>query len=111
MAYTRRRATMRGHAERLILSGCGDFLTDDEGIDGDAQYRGDLVLLYLPTVAAETGALVDLTMTPFQRRGLRSRTPDPADAAWLRDVLNREGERLGTAVSFRHDGRFRLHWT
>jgi len=99
------------HGGRLILHGCGDFLTDYEGIKGYARYRDDLVLLYLPTLDAETGALTDLTMTPFQLRGLRPRTPPPADVAWLRDVLNREGERLGTAVALGDDGRFKLQWS
>ena len=33
---------------RLILYGCGDFITDYEGIEGYEQFRGDLALAYLP---------------------------------------------------------------
>src|SRR5436190_6221544 len=32
---------------RLILYGCGDFLTDYEGISGYETFRGDLALMYL----------------------------------------------------------------
>jgi poly-gamma-glutamate synthesis protein (capsule biosynthesis protein) len=98
------------YGERLILYGCGDFLTDYEGIKGDAQYRDDLVLLYLPELDPASGALQRLTLTPFQLSGLRPRTPKTADVAWLRDVLNREGERLGTRVHLGDDGRLGLAW-
>jgi len=33
--------------KRLILFGCGDFLTDYEGISGYEQFRGDLTLMCL----------------------------------------------------------------
>src|SRR5207247_6645779 len=33
--------------DRLILYGCGDFLTDYEGISGYERFRGDLALMYL----------------------------------------------------------------
>src|SRR5579883_837010 len=51
---------------KLILYGCGDFLNDYEGISGDEVYRGDLVLMYLPTVEAASGRLLGLIMVPFR---------------------------------------------
>jgi len=35
------------YRERLIIYGCGDFLTDYEGVSGYEQFRGNLTLMYL----------------------------------------------------------------
>jgi len=43
--------------QRLTLCGCGDFLSDYEGIAGYERYRPDLTLMYLPLVDAATGRL------------------------------------------------------
>ena len=50
------------YRDKLILYGCGDFLNDYEGIAGYEQYRGDLVLMYLPRLAAAAGRLVELRL-------------------------------------------------
>src|SRR5439155_25235774 len=42
---------------RLILYGCGDFLTDYEGISGYESFRSDLALMYLVDVDSENGQL------------------------------------------------------
>ena len=46
---------------KLVLYGCGDFITDYEGIYGYEQYRGDLALAYLARYSGE-GALTELTL-------------------------------------------------
>jgi poly-gamma-glutamate capsule biosynthesis protein CapA/YwtB (metallophosphatase superfamily) len=51
---------------KLILYGCGDLVTDYEGIGGHKRFRGDLGLLYFPTF--EGGQLVRLIMTPMRMR-------------------------------------------
>jgi len=43
---------------RLILYGCGDFLTDYEGISGYEMFRGDLGLMYLVDLGLRNGQLV-----------------------------------------------------
>src|SRR5712691_6421654 len=43
---------------RLILYGCGDFLTDYEGISGYEEFRGDLALMYFVELDSQTGQLV-----------------------------------------------------
>jgi poly-gamma-glutamate synthesis protein (capsule biosynthesis protein) len=83
----------RGH---LILYGCGDFITDYEGIRGYEAYRPDLVLAYFASLDAESGRLERLEMVPFRSRGFRLERVSREDAATVLRILNREGERLGT---------------
>ena len=92
------------HHGRLILYGCGDFITDYEGITGYESFRGDLVLMYLPTLRRKGGALDSLTMIPFQLRRFRLNRAAPADAGWLCGVLDRECRRFGGAVELDQAG-------
>ncbi|UCD76692.1 MAG: CapA family protein [Phycisphaerales bacterium] len=96
--------------DRLILYGSGDFLNDYEGIAGHERYRPDLTLMYFPTVDASTGALTGLRMTPMQIRNFRLHRADRNDAAWLRDVLNRESEAFGARVLLQDDGTLTVRW-
>jgi poly-gamma-glutamate synthesis protein (capsule biosynthesis protein) len=41
-----------------ILYGCGDLINDYEGIRGHKEYRGDLSLMYLPSLNPNDGRLV-----------------------------------------------------
>jgi poly-gamma-glutamate synthesis protein (capsule biosynthesis protein) len=74
---------------RLILYGCGDYLNDYEGIEGHERYRGDLVLMYFPTLDP-AGRLVTLRMVPLRLRKFRLERATRADAAWLKATLERE---------------------
>lgn len=98
------------HAGRLVLYGCGDLVTDYEGIGGHEEYRGGLGLLYFPELDPETGELQSLTMTPVTQRRFRVERTTEADARWLADLLTREGEPFGTAAELGDDGRLRLRW-
>ena len=98
------------HRGRPILYGCGDFLNDYEGISGREEYRSDLALLYFPVVTS-TGELVRLTLSPMSIRRFRLNRPTPEDVEWVRDTLNREGERFGTWVEAGSTGDLELRWT
>jgi poly-gamma-glutamate synthesis protein (capsule biosynthesis protein) len=76
------------HRERLILYGCGDFLNDYEGISGHEEYRPELALMYLVTLAAD-GALRELALRPLRLRRFRLERASPEDAAWLAAALRR----------------------
>ncbi len=93
---------------KLILYGCGDFLTDYEGITGYEAFRDDLGLMYFATVEASTGKLTSLRMTPTELRRLRVNGASAADARWLRDLLNREGRQFGTRVELTEDNELVL---
>src|SRR5262249_6437801 len=54
------------YRDRLILYGCGDFLTDYEGISGYEDYRSDLGLMYLVRLDPEKGCLLGLEMIPLR---------------------------------------------
>lgn len=95
---------------RLIIYGCGDFLNDYEGIPGYERYRDDLGLMYFVSVEASTGRLVRLHMTPTQIRHFRVNRAEKADVLWMRDTLNREGEKFGTRVELNADNTVTLHW-
>jgi poly-gamma-glutamate capsule biosynthesis protein CapA/YwtB (metallophosphatase superfamily) len=90
----------RGHP---ILYGCGDFLTDYEGIGGYEDFRGELGLMYFPTVDVLTRQLVRFTMTPTRIERFRVNRASLAEARWLSDVLNREGQAFGTRVRLNED--------
>jgi poly-gamma-glutamate synthesis protein (capsule biosynthesis protein) len=95
---------------RLILYGCGDFFNDYEGISGYEEFRGDLSLMYFPTLEPTSGPLTALRMIPMQVRRFRVNRAAEADVRWLRDRLNREGERFGTRVDIASDHSLTLTW-
>jgi poly-gamma-glutamate synthesis protein (capsule biosynthesis protein) len=98
------------YRERAILYGCGDFLSDYEGIRAHEEYRSDLGLMYLPTLDAASGRLCGLELVPTRVRKFRIQRASPRETDWLADVLNREGRKLGTSVRRDGQGRLWLAW-
>jgi poly-gamma-glutamate synthesis protein (capsule biosynthesis protein) len=96
--------------DKPIFYGCGDFLTDYEGIPGYEAFRGDLSLMYIVSMDAATGKLVRVEMTPLQIRQFRLHRASREDAAWLRDILHREGQSLGTQVELTPHQTLTLRW-
>jgi poly-gamma-glutamate synthesis protein (capsule biosynthesis protein) len=95
---------------RPILFGSGDFLNDYEGISGYEEFRAELVLGYFITLDPRSGSLLELEMAPFRTRRLRLEKAAAPDAAWLRDVLDRESKRLGASVELEPGGSLALRW-
>lgn len=98
------------YKDKPIIYGCGDFLNDYEGIRGYGEFRGDLPLMYLVSVDPSTGKLARFVMTPLRIRRLRLNRASRNDARWLRDTLDREGQRLGTRVELGEDNSLVLAW-
>ncbi len=96
------------YSERLILYGCGDLITDYEGIGGRESFRGDLGLMYFPELDPVEGRLKSLRMQPTQMRQLRLCRPCDEDVAWMEATLNREGRRFGARVRLQQDGMLHL---
>lgn len=91
-----------------ILYGCGDLLTDYEGIHGHEAFRGDLGLLYVLTLD-DNHRLAKLDMFPTRMRKLQIRRADAEETRWLASTLTRCGQELGTTAQI--DGaRLRLTW-
>jgi poly-gamma-glutamate capsule biosynthesis protein CapA/YwtB (metallophosphatase superfamily) len=102
---------MEVYKGKLVLYGCGDFLNDYEGITGYEAYRGDLVLMYFPSLDPSTGNLISLHMTPMQIKRFRLNRALDNDVLWLKNVLNREGKKFGTSVVLSADNTLMLGWT
>ncbi len=86
------------YRDRPIIYGCGDFITDYEGISGYERFRDDLVLMYFVTMDSASGGLRRFEMTPLQIKRFRLQRALHEDAQWLREMLTREGRALGTAA-------------
>ncbi|MCL6504733.1 MAG: CapA family protein [Pirellulales bacterium] len=95
--------TVEVYRDRLILYGCGDFITDYEGISGYEQFRGDLALMYLIQLEARTGRLHAARLVPFRSHRLQLRRASEEDARWLCELLNRLGQPSGTRFTLAPD--------
>jgi poly-gamma-glutamate synthesis protein (capsule biosynthesis protein) len=95
---------------KLVLYGCGDLINDYEGIGGHEAFRGDLVLLYFPTVDAHSGRLLALRMAPMRIRTMRLDQASPAEAEWTRARLTRISAVFGSGTDLAADGSLRLRW-
>ena len=96
---------------RLILYGCGDFLTDYEGISGYEMFRGDLALMYLIDLDSRSGGLIAAHLVPMRMRRFRLETAADDDAKWLCDLLNELGKPFKTGASLEKDSSLRLAWS
>src|SRR5437762_4321322 len=95
---------------RLILYGCGDFLTDYEGISGYEMFRGDLTLMYLVELAPTNDKLITARLVPMQMRQFRLERAFDSDARWVCSLFNQLAERLGTVTNFDDDGSLRVEF-
>ncbi|MGH9880600.1 MAG: CapA family protein [Pyrinomonadaceae bacterium] len=95
---------------RLIIYGCGDFLTDYEGISGYEEFRSQLSLAYFVTLDASSGRLAHLEMDSFRTQRFRLERAGKEESEWLRRMLNREGAEFGTGVDLKMDGSLTLRW-
>jgi poly-gamma-glutamate capsule biosynthesis protein CapA/YwtB (metallophosphatase superfamily) len=95
---------------RLILYGCGDFLTDYEGISGYESFRGDLALMYLVELDSQTGQLASARLVPMRMRRFRVEHASAADALWLCGLVNELGKQFGTSARLRKDNSMTLEW-
>jgi poly-gamma-glutamate capsule biosynthesis protein CapA/YwtB (metallophosphatase superfamily) len=88
---------------RLILYGCGDFLTDYEGISGYEHFRGDLAVMYVVELHSRSGELLSARLIPMQTRRFRLKRTSTADARWLSDLLNTLGAPFATRTQLDGD--------
>jgi poly-gamma-glutamate capsule biosynthesis protein CapA/YwtB (metallophosphatase superfamily) len=95
---------------RLILYGCGDFLTDYEGISGYEAFRGDLTLMYLVELDSRSGELINARLVPMQMRCFRLQRTSAADAQRLSDLLSELGTPFSTRARPDRDNSLMLEW-
>ena len=101
---------MEVYKGQLVLYGCGDFLTDYEGISGYEKFRGDLALMYLVDIESGNGELRSARLVPLQMRRFRLKQTSAGDAAWLCDILNNLGAPFGTQTQLKEDNSLSLRW-
>ncbi len=98
------------HRGKPILYGCGDLITDYEGIPKRPQRRPfapELGLIYLARFAVESGRLLGLEMRPTRMVRMQLRLGGAEDGERLHAILNQQGAALGTGVDLR-DGVLHL---
>lgn len=98
------------YGHKLILYGCGDFLSDYEGISGYTKFRSELGLMYFADLDPAIGRLVGLRMIPTRVESFKVNRASPQEAWWIADVLLREGRRFGTSVEIESDNVLILKW-
>jgi poly-gamma-glutamate synthesis protein (capsule biosynthesis protein) len=81
---------------KLILYGCGDLVTDYEGIGGYEAWRGDLGAMYFPSLDRSNGRLVGLRLVPMQMKRMRLTRASQIDTRWLVESLNRVSAPFGS---------------
>jgi len=91
------------YRRKLILYGCGDLISDYEGIGGHEEYRSDLKLMYFASFAQSSGDLESLRMVPVEQRWFRLMRSGVSDVLDIAEILNREGRALGTRVVVQDD--------
>ncbi len=87
------------HNGKPILYGCGDLITDYEGLPKRPERRpfaSELGLIYLARFAAEDGRLLGLEMRPMRMVQMRLRRGSTEDCERLCAILNQQGATLGT---------------
>lgn len=94
------------HRGRIVLYGCGDLVSDYEGIGRFEQWRGELGALYLATIPAMGSSR--LRLIPTRMRGFRLTRAERADARWLRDRLNEISQPFGARFELTEDGALAL---
>ncbi|MFO7179882.1 MAG: CapA family protein [Pseudomonadota bacterium] len=93
---------------KLVLYGCGDFVTDYEGIEGYEEYRGDLAPMYFATLEPHSGRLLDLRLRVMQSRRLRLERATSRDVSWLERMLSTISAQFGTRFETAADGTIAL---
>ncbi len=88
----------------VILYGCGDFLTDYEGIAGHEEFRGVLTAAFFVSVQTKPRRSVRVELAPFLLRKMRMNGASEVDVRWLKDRLSRECARFGAEVLITEEG-------
>ncbi len=98
------------YKRKPIIYGCGDLLSDYEGISGHESYKAHLGFLYFVTFDFTNGHLVSLKLVPTEVKKLQLTQPDKKDRKWVQKVLNRECAQFGNKVKLENVNTLSLIW-
>jgi poly-gamma-glutamate capsule biosynthesis protein CapA/YwtB (metallophosphatase superfamily) len=96
----------QGH---LILYGCGDLLTDYEGIQGHEVYRPELGGWYIGTFDHLSGELRSLRIVPTKVRRFQLSSPTEEELEWLASRFREHSLPRGLRVDV-EDGHLSVEW-
>jgi poly-gamma-glutamate synthesis protein (capsule biosynthesis protein) len=88
--------------DKLIIYGCGDFVTDYEGIGGHERYRPWLAPMYFVTVSPVSRQIERLEIFPLRMRRLQLSEASRDDRTWFGAMMNRISRGFGTSFKPRN---------
>ena len=81
-----------------IIYGCGDFISDYEGIDGAYQsLRDDLAFMYFIDISKDK-QLQKVVLSPTRLKNFRIQKAEGSDAEWLFTNYQRESAKFGLSL-------------
>lgn len=95
---------------RLILYGCGDLISDYEGITSMGRYDPSAVALYFVTLSGASGELQQLEIVPLQLRRLQLVAAQPSARRSLQSLFEDPAAPMRTRLQAQPDGSWRLRW-
>ena len=98
------------YRNRPIIYGCGDFLSDYEGIRGHREFRPDLGMMYFPTFDIETSRLLRFALIPTRIKNFRIQRASQQESDWLVQTINRESDPLGVRIRTDEAANLWLDW-
>lgn len=98
------------YKNKAVLYGCGDFITDYEGISGLEEYRSDLSIMFLLTIDTNNGNLTEIQIVPFVKNRFTLKRVSNEDFQYINDRLNNYGQEFGNRVLSGDRKSFVLQW-
>lgn len=86
------------------MYGCGDLITDYEGIRGDEEWRGEIGAMYFCEVPPGAVGIEQLRMIPTKMKQMRLGRACDDDSRWLMERLNRISKSFDTQFELCDDG-------
>ena len=91
------------YRDKLILYGCGDLITDYEGIGGHERFRPWHAPMYFVSIDTGSGRITRLEVELLQMRRFRLAKTGEEDRNWFAAQLNAAGEDFATAIEVSGD--------
>ena len=86
---------------RFVLYGCGDFLTDYEGIGGHRGFRPWIAPAWLATANRSTGRFEHVDVLPLTVKRFRLGPASKRDLRWVGDTLEKRADEFGVRIERR----------
>lgn len=88
---------------RPVFYGCGDFINDYEGISGNDEFRGNLVLAYFVDVQVRPFKLKNIDLDCLMLKHFQLIKPPLKDVQWMFTTINHVSEGFQTPLQL--DGK------